>query len=201
MDLVNPWRRVAGLWEAGRVDPTTGRVEAVHARDGHGVGKTTRAGIVLVEGVGVEGDAHAGRTVKHRSRVRRNPEEPNLRQVHLIHGELHDRLAGDGFPVGPGEMGENVTTGGIRLLDLPTGTLLRLGADAVVEVTGLRNPCTQLDGIHQGLMSAVLDRDDDGNLVRLAGIMAVVVRGGEVKPGDSVVAEPPAEPHHPLTPV
>jgi MOSC domain-containing protein YiiM len=179
----------------------TGEIEAVHARDGHGVGKTAQATIRLLEGLGVEGDAHAGVTVKHRSRVARDPSQPNLRQVHLIHGELHDRLAAVGFAVGPGEMGENVTTRGIALLDLPTGTRLHLGPDAIVELTGLRNPCVQLDGIHPGLMAAVLDRDTDGNLVRLAGVMAIVLHGGNVSAGDVVRVEAPPLPHQPLLPV
>jgi MOSC domain-containing protein YiiM len=165
------------------------------------MGKPTRLTIRLVAGLGVEGDAHAGPTVKHRSRVARDPTQPNLRQVHLIHGELHDELAAAGFDVGPGEMGENVTTRGVALLGLPRGTRLRLGADAVVELTGLRNPCRQLDGVRPGLMAAVLDRDADGALVRKAGVMAVVVAGGDVTAGDRVDVELPAAPHRPLEPV
>jgi MOSC domain-containing protein YiiM len=157
---------------------------------------------VLLEGLGVEGDAHAGVTVKHRSRVRRDPTAPNLRQVHLVHGELHDELRAAGFDVGPGDMGENVTTRGVDLLGLPAGTLLRLGSGgAVVEVTGLRNPCVQLDGFADGLMRAVLDRDADGGLVRKAGVMGVVRAGGAVRPGDGIAVELPAGPHQPLQPV
>jgi MOSC domain-containing protein YiiM len=136
--------------------------------------------------------------VKHRSRVARDPSQPNLRQVHLIHGELHDELRERGFAVGPGVMGENITTRGIDLLGLPTGTRLRIGADAVVEVTGLRNPCRQLDGLQPGLMAAVLDRDADGRLIRKAGIMGVVLAGGAVRTGDPIVIELPAVPHRPL---
>ncbi len=150
----------------------------------------------------MEGDVHAGATVKHRSRVRKDPEQPNLRQVHLIHRELHEELADKGFPeISPGEMGENVTTSGVALLELPTGARLRLGSDAVVEVTGLRNPCSQLDEIAPGLMKAVLDRDSDGELVRKSGVMGVVLEGGEVRPGDSIQVELPAEPHVQLEPV
>jgi len=140
--------------------------------------KTNQASIRLLPGIGVEGDAHAGPTVKHRSRVARDPNQPNLRQVHLIHAELHDELVGLGFEVEPGRMGENVTTRGLDLLALPTGTRLHLGESAVVEVTGLRNPCSQLNGIQPGLMAATLDRDEAGNLIRKAGVMAVVVSGG-----------------------
>jgi len=183
----------------------TARVEAVSRSGRHTFSKPTLGGaaaIVLLEGLGVEGDAHAGVTVKHRSRVRRDPTQPNLRQVHLIHGELHDELRAAGFDVGPGVMGENVTTRGIDLLGLPTGTLLRIGTEgAVVEVTGLRNPCVQLDGYAEGLMRAVLDRDADGGLVRKSGVMAVVRSGGAVRPGDAIVVEPPAAPHQPLQPV
>jgi len=164
--------------------------------------KPTRGSIRLIEGQGVEGDVHAGATVKHRSRVRRDATQPNLRQVHLIHSELHDELHAAGFaPIEPGQMGENVTTRGIDLLALPTGTRLRLGADAVVEVTGLRNPCTQLDGIQDGLMQATLDRDGGGRLIRKAGVMGVVLAAGEVRPGDEIAVELPAEPHRPLEPV
>jgi len=173
-------------------------VIAVSARAGHNVSKENRGSIRLLAGLGVEGDAHAGVTVKHRSRVRADPTQPNLRQVHLIHSELHDELRERGFDVVPGAMGENVTTRGVDLLGLPTGTKLRLGEEAVVEVTGLRNPCTQLDGLQPGLMSAVLDRDADGHLVRKSGIMGVVLAGGEGRPGDAIDVELPAEPHRPL---
>ena len=177
------------------------RVESVNASPKHTLRKPGHLSIRLVEGFGVEGDAHAGTTVKHRSRVRRDATKPNLRQVHLIHAELHDELAERGFAVGAGEMGENVTTRGVDLLRLPTGTRLRLGDEAVVEVTGLRNPCIQLEKVQTGLMAAVLDRDAEGNLVRKAGVMAVVVAGGEVRPGDRVEVELPAPPHQPLAPV
>lgn len=157
--------------------------------------------IRLLTGLGVEGDAHMGRTVKHRSRVARDPSQPNLRQVHLVHAELHDELAAAGFAVAAGQMGENVTTRGLDLLGLPTGARLRLGAEATVEVTGLRNPCAQLEGIQPGLMAATLDRDEEGNLVRKAGVMGVVVSGGEVRPGDAIRVELPPAPHRPLEPV
>ena len=152
-------------------------------------------------GLGVEGDAHQGATVKHRSRVARDPTQPNLRQVHLIHAELHEELRAAGFTVSAGQMGENVTTRGVDLLGLPAGARLHLGDAAVVEVTGLRNPCAQLDRIQPGLMAATLDRDEHGNLVRKAGIMGVVVAGGEVRPGDPIRVELPPQPHRPLAPV
>ena len=148
------------------------------------------------------GDAHAGATVRHRSAARRDPTRANLRQVHLIHAELHDELAARGFPgLRPGQMGENVTTRGVDLLGLPRGTRLRLGASAIVEVTGLRNPCAQLDTIQDGLMRATLERDANGGLVRKAGVMAIVVAGGDVRPGDAVEVRLPPEPHRPLRPV
>jgi MOSC domain-containing protein YiiM len=173
-------------------------VVAVSRAAEHALGKQPQDRIRLLAGLGVEGDAHAGRTVQHRSRVARDPDAPNLRQVHLIHAELHEELQGRGFDVAPGAMGENVTTRGIDLLGLPAGARLRLGAEAVVQVTGLRNPCVQLDGLQPGLMAAVLDRDDDGSLVRKAGIMAVVLAGGEVRPGDRIAVELPPAPHVPL---
>jgi MOSC domain-containing protein YiiM len=157
--------------------------------------------IRLVAGLGVDGDAHSGKTVKHRSRVARNPHAPNLRQVHLIHAELLDELSTRGLPVGPGEMGENITTRGLDLLSLPAGTRLRIGDEAIVEVTGLRNPCKQLDDIHPGLMAATLARSPRGQLIRKAGVMSVVLVGGEVRPGDPIHIELPALPHRALEPV
>jgi MOSC domain-containing protein YiiM len=176
-------------------------VEAVSRSAAHTMGKPNQASIHLLAGLGVEGDAHAGATVKHRSRVRVDPSRPNLRQVHLIHAELHDELGAAGFAVSPGQMGENVTTRGIDLLGLPTGTRLCLGETAVVEVTGLRNPCKQLNGIQPGLMAATLDRDAAGNLIRKAGVMGIVVAAGEVRPRDAINVELPPEPHRVLQPV
>lgn len=178
-----------------------GTITAVSRSGAHTFSKPNADRIRLLPGLGVEGDAHLGQTVKHRSRVARDPTQPNLRQVHLVHAELHDELRARGFQVGPGEMGENVTTRGVDLLALPTGTRLHLGAAAVVEVTGLRNPCAQLDRFQPGLMAAVLDRGEDGELVRKAGIMGVVVAGGEVRPGDAIRVELPPEPHRGLQPV
>jgi MOSC domain-containing protein YiiM len=183
------------------VDDGAPVVLAVSRSDEHGPPKANRDAIRLVEGIGVEGDVHAGATVKHVSRVQRDATQPNLRQVHLIHSELHDELRAAGFAVEPGQMGENVTTRGVDLLALPTGARLRLGRDAVVEVTGLRNPCRQLDGIQPGLMKATLDRDGDGDLVRKAGVMGVVAAGGEVQPGDPIAVELPPAPRRALQPV
>jgi MOSC domain-containing protein YiiM len=167
----------------------------------HAVSKSNRDAIALLAGLGVNGDAHLGETVQHRSRVARDPSQPNLRQVHLIHAELHDELRSAGFAITPGQMGENVTTRGVDLLALPAGARLRLGHSAVVEITGLRNPCTQLDGIQPGLMAATLSRGEAGELVRKAGVMAVVLVGGEVRPGDPIAVELPAPPHRALEPV
>jgi MOSC domain-containing protein YiiM len=149
--------------------------------------------ITLLAGLGVEGDAHCGVTVKHRSRVARDPTQPNLRQVHLVHSELFEELSSKGYRVLPGQMGENITTRGIELLALPVGTELHVGATAVVRLTGLRNPCTQLDRFKPGLMSAVLERGAHGALVRKAGVMSVVVTGGVVRPGDTIGVKLPAE--------
>jgi MOSC domain-containing protein YiiM len=179
----------------------SGIVIAVSRRAIHSMSKPNVDAIRLRAGLGVEGDAHMGVTVKHRSRVARDPDQPNLRQVHLIHSELHDELRGAGFPVAPGEMGENITTQGLALLALPTGSRLHLGNSAVVEVTGLRNPCGQLDGIQAGLMAATLGRDERGDLVRRAGVMGIVVTGGEVRPGDAITVELPPPPHRALQPV
>jgi MOSC domain-containing protein YiiM len=172
-------------------------VVAVCRSPTHSFGKPPVEAIRLVAGFGVEGDAHFGRTVRHRSRVAADPTQPNLRQVHLIHAELHDELRAAGFTVTAGQMGENVTTRGLDLLGLPVDTLLRLGGEAVVRVTGLRNPCLQLDAFRPGLMAAVLGRDDSGRLVRKAGIMGVVLTGGVVRPGDPVRVDLPPPPHQP----
>jgi MOSC domain-containing protein YiiM len=178
-----------------------GTVIAVSRSPGHTMSKPNQGSIRLLVGLGVEGDAHLGTTVKHRSRVAKDPTVPNLRQVHLIHAELIDELEAAGFRLAPGIMGENVTTRGVDLLGLPTGARLRLGAEAVVEVTGLRNPCYQLNGLQPGLMKATLDRDAEGNLIRKAGIMAIVLAEGEIKPGDAIDVDLPPEPHRRLEPV
>jgi MOSC domain-containing protein YiiM len=174
-----------------------GIVIAVSSSPTHTMSKPNQQSIRLLSGLGVENDAHQGVTVKHRSRVKQDPMQPNLRQVHLIHSELHDELLRKGFELTPGQMGENITTKNIDLLGLPRHTKLHIG-EAIIEVTGLRNPCTQLDGIHQGLMTAVLDRDDEGNLIRKAGIMTVVLQSGEIKPGDDIKVELPAKPYQRL---
>ena len=176
----------------------TGRITAVSSDSTHRFSKPNRAGITLLAGLGVAGDAHAGVTVQHRSRVARDPSRPNLRQVHLLAGELLAELAAAGHPVAPGELGENVTTYGIDLLALPIGTLLRLGPEAVVEVTGLRNPCLQIDAFQEGLLRRVAGRAPDGSVVRRAGIMGVVRTGGTLRPGDPVGVELPAGEHRPL---
>lgn len=173
-------------------------VLAVCAHPTHSFSKPVRESVTLLAGLGVEGDAHAGVTVKHRSRVAQDPTQPNLRQVHLLHAELHDELNARGFRLAPGDMGENITTRGIDLLALPVGARLRLGASAEVEVTGLRNPCVQLDAFQDGLLKAVLDRGPEGQLVRRSGIMAVVLASGIVRPGDELAVTLPPPPHRPL---
>ena len=176
-------------------------VTAVSLSKGHHFSKPNALEIRLLSGLGVAGDAHLGVTVKHRSRVAKDPTQPNLRQVHLLHEELFDELQARNFVVKPGEMGENVTTRGVDLLGLPTGTRLHLGQHAVVEVTGLRNPCVQIDRFQQGLMAATLDKDADGNLIRKAGVMSVVLADGDVRAGDAIGIVLPDGPHRPLQPV
>lgn len=178
-----------------------GVATAVSRSPTHTLSKPDQDSIRLLTGLGVEGDAHCGQTVQHRSRVARDPSQPNLRQVHLIHAELHDELRAAGFAVSAGQLGENVTTRGVDLLGLPTGTLLHLGDTAVVEVTGLRNPCVQIDHFRPGLMAAVLGRDENGALVRKTGVMGIVLAGGDVRPGDAIRVELPPGPHQPLVPV
>ena len=182
-------------------DQAQARVVAVCRSATHSMAKSTQERIELVVGLGVAGDAHQGATVQHRSRVAQDPRRPNLRQVHLIHAELHDDLRATGFALVVGQMGENITTRGIDLLGLPTGARVHVGATAVIEVTGLRNPCVQLDGIQPGLMAATLDRDAAGQLIRKAGVMGVVLSGGHVSPGDPIGVELPLPPYRPLAPV
>ncbi len=176
----------------------SGEIVSVHRSSAHTFSKERAERLTLVAGLGVEGDAHSGSTVKHRSRVAIDPTQPNLRQVHLIHGELFDELAAQGFSVGPGDMGENVQTRGVDLLGLPVGTVLRLGPTALIALTGLRNPCPQLHNVQEGLTAALLDRDEAGNVVRKAGVMAVVLAGGDVAPGDEIAVALPPEPHQRL---
>jgi MOSC domain-containing protein YiiM len=178
-----------------------GVVVAVNLSAAHCFSKPVQKSIRLLAGLGVEGDAHLGVTVQHRSRVAKDPTQPNLRQVHLIHEELLDELNAAAFGVAPGAIGENITTRGISLLDLPRGARLHIGDTAIVEVTGLRDPCRQLNDYRPGLMAAVLGRDEHGNLMRRAGIMAIVLSTGDVRAGDSIRIELPAAPHQPLEPV
>ncbi|WP_203581272.1 MOSC domain-containing protein [Microbacterium hibisci] len=182
-------------------EPLPGHVVAVARDDAHRFSKPTRESITLIAGLGVEGDAHAGTTVQHLSRIRRDPTTPNLRQVHLIHAELFDDVAARGHEVTPGALGENITTAGVDLLALPRGTRLEVGDDAVVEITGLRNPCAQINGISEGLMKELVYVDDAGDTVRLAGVMSVVLRGGVVRPGDGIRVILPAGAPEPLQPV
>lgn len=175
-----------------------GTIIAVSRSADYTFSKPNEASIRLLAGLGVEGDIHSGEKVKHRSRVKRDPDQPNLRQVHLIHAELHDELRARGFDVSPGQMGENITTRGIDLISLPKGTRLHLGREAVVEVTGLRDPCEQLDDFQDGLLKACVAKDADGKIIRKAGVMSIVLVGGEVFPNDRIRIEVPPEPHEAL---
>lgn len=173
-------------------------VLSVHRSSDHAFSKQENDEIQLVAGLGVQGDAHVGAQVQHRSRVAADPTQPNLRQVHLIHNELFAHMADSGFSVAPGDLGENITTQGISLLDLPVGSILKIGDEALVAVTGLRNPCKQIDNFQDGLLETVLYRDPDGSMVRLAGIMGVVVASGTVRPGDAIDVSMPPTPHRSL---
>jgi MOSC domain-containing protein YiiM len=180
----------------------TAIVTAVSRSKDHTFSKLNDLTIRLVAGLGIEGDAHMGEKVKHRSHIRKHgPNMPNLRQVHLIHEELFDELRASGFDVRPGVLGENVTTRGVDLLALPLGTRLKLGTEAVIEITGLRNPCRQIEAFRPGLLSAVLGRDPGGNLIRKTGVMAVVVAGGDVKAEDAIAVTLPVGDQRPLLPV
>lgn len=173
-------------------------VQSVSCDDVHRFSKRLCDQITLLTGLGVQGDAHCGATVKHRSRVRVDPSQPNLRQVHLIQAELFDELAQQGFAVGPADLGENILTRGLDLMALPRDTVLHIGVGVQLRVTGLRNPCAQIEAFQPGLLSAVRLRAEDGQVIRKAGIMSVVLAGGVVRPGDPVRAQLPQGPHHPL---
>ncbi len=175
-----------------------GRVIAVARGAGHRFSKEVVAAITILPGLGVEGDAHAGTTVKHRSRVRADPTAPNLRQVHLIHAELFDEVAQKGFAVSPGDLGENITTAGLDLLGLPRGAVLAIGESVRLEVTGLRNPCAQIEAFQPGLLGAVLEKRPDGTLLRKSGVMSIVLAGGTVRAGDTLRVKLPAPPFQPL---
>jgi len=191
-------------------------VLSVSRRERHGFSKVPVDSITLVAGLGVNGDAHAGVLVQHRSRVRRDPQQPNLRQIHLIHSELFDEARAMGYELSPGDLGENITTAGLDLHGLPTGTRLALG-EAVVRLTGLRNPCAQINKFKPGLLKVVLATADGTptdepapstgfeeaavRVIRRAGVMGVVERGGDVHPGLRISVGLPALPHEPLRPV
>ena len=178
--------------------PAPARIVSVSRHPEHRFSKPVQERIRLLAGIGVEGDAHAGVTVKHRSRVARDPSQPNLRQVHFLPVELFEELAQTGYQIVPGDLGENVTTRGVDLLNLPRGARLHLGSGAVVEITGLRNPCPQIEAFRPGLLAQVLGQDENGALLRKAGIMGIVLQGGEVSVGDVLRVELPSPPHHPL---
>lgn len=176
------------------------KVVAVACDSKHNIIKPVQAHITLIAGWGVEGDAHAGETIQHRYDKRRNPTAPNLRQIHLMHAELFDHMADQGMTVRPGQMGENITTRDIDILSLPQGTRLKLG-NAVIELTGLRNPCKYLNTIAPGLMKACLAKHKDGTPFPQSGVMGMIIAGGIVKAGDAIEIVLPEKPHHRLLPV
>ena len=182
-------------------DAVTARVVSVSRDEAHRFSKPRVEEIRLIEGWGVEGDAHAGTTVQHLSRVARDPHQPNLRQVHLVHSELFDEVRKNGYDVEPGQLGENITTAGLDLLALPTGTVLHIGESASIRLTGLRNPCEQINGLAPRLMKEMVFRLPDGTVVRKAGVMSVVLTGGIVRPGDAVRAELPSGEQTAMEPV
>lgn len=192
MPTPNPPRNTAAM---------QGQVIALARSNGHTFSKGAVEQVLLVAGLGVEGDAHAGKTVQHLSRIAADPGQPNLRQVHLLHRELLEDLRREGFDVAPGQLGENITTSGLDLLALPRGTVLTFASAAQVRLTGLRNPCKQIEAFRPGLLARLARKRGDGSIERLAGVMSVVLNGGPVQVGDTVTAQLPATPHQPLAPV
>ena len=176
-------------------------VVSVSASGKHNFSKQPMSEISLIKEIGIEGDAHAGKKIQHRSRAAKDPDQPNLRQIHLIQEELFSDLKMAGFDIGPGDIGENITTKGIDLLNLPKGTILKIGSSALIEITGLRNPCIQTDSFREGLMSALVEKEPNGYIRRKAGVMGIVLEGGSIKPGDLIRIDLPAEPRNKLEPV
>ena len=172
-----------------------GTVVAVSRSDSHSFSKQNQESIELVAAYGIEGDVHAGATIKHRSRLAKEGDQPNIRQVHLLHTEIFEELKEQGYEVLPGELGENITTKGLDILAMPKGTRLHIGSSAIVELTGLRNPCGQIDDFQKGLKDALLDHDAEGNLIRKSGVMSIVIASGDVVPGDPIRVELPPLPH------
>ncbi|MBC7723942.1 MAG: MOSC domain-containing protein [Burkholderiaceae bacterium] len=167
-------------------------VVSVSRDDAHRFSKPTADTITLIAGFGVAGDAHAGATTQHRYLAAKEPSTPNLTQVHLIPVELFSDLGRRGFAVGSGELGENVTTRGLVLETLPLGTRLHLGETAIIELTGLRSPCSLINRFQRGLMKTMIDRDGAGQVVRRAGVMGIVLAGGELRASDPIRVELPA---------
>jgi MOSC domain-containing protein YiiM len=161
-------------------------VKSVSKSLSHTFSKNVVGQIKLIEGLGVEDDVHLGKTVKHQYLAKKYPTSANLRQVHLIHYELIEELNENGFSVSDGDLGENITTIGIDLLNLPTDTILKIGNEAVVKITGLRNPCVQLDMFQKGLLKAVIEKDENGNVIRKCGIMGIVIKSGIVRIDDAI---------------
>ncbi|MDE0771993.1 MAG: MOSC domain-containing protein [Salibacteraceae bacterium] len=178
-----------------------GIVQSVSKSETHSFSKYKYDNIVLIKGLGVEGDAHLGKKVKHRYLVNKDPNQPNLRQVHLVHSELFDELKTKGFNLQAGEIGENITTKGVELLALPRNSILTIGANVKIKITGLRNPCSQLNAIKKGLLKAVLDKDKKGNTIRKSGVMGIVLEGGEISIGNKIIVELPSKPYLRLEPV
>lgn len=176
-------------------------VAAVHRSARHAFTKHAEACITLLAGLGVEGDAHCGHTVQNRYLKRLDSSRPNLRQVHLLQAELLDELRTQGFEVSAGGLGENISTRGLDMLSLARGTRLHIGADAIVELTGLRAPCVQIDRFRNGLKAQVTTRDARGASIIKAGVMGIVLRGGAICGDDVIVVRPPDGPHAPLEPV
>ncbi len=174
------------------------RVVAVSLSRTHTFSKHPQPHIHLLAGLGVEGDAHCGATVRHRYLARRDPTQPNLTQVHLLQAELLETLRSSGFPLLPGDLGENITTSGIDLLALPASTRLHIGPAAVVEITGLRTPCVQMNHLRPGLMAAVFTYLPSGKKSPRTGVMSIVRRGGTVTPDCPIEIELPALPHQPM---
>jgi len=174
-----------------------GTVLEVSCSAKHEFSKQRTSAIRIAAGHGVVGDAHAGELIQHRSRMEIDPDQPNLRQVHLMPVELLEELDRKGFEVDPGDLGENITTRGIDLVSLGRDTILRIGGETVLCVTGLRNPCVQIEKFAPGLLNELAVKSD-GKVRRKAGIMCVALSGGTVRPGDEVSVYHPEGPYIPL---
>jgi len=158
-----------------------GHVISVCKNSEPGLPKLRTDQIFLIADFGVKGDYHAGKFIRHRWLAKKDPTRLNNRQVLLIDDSILADIGKEGISPKPGELGENITLEGIKLMRQPIGTKFQIG-DAVVELTEIRRPCYQLNAIHPNLQNTVMpDKEDESTWN--AGMLATVIKGGTVQSG------------------